>query len=82
MDRIEILKSQYLVWRRDPVTKALVQDLLHEREMLKESWAQGHLVGDEQIAALGRCKGFQSAIDTVLDLEVVDDTKEESEKDV
>lgn len=79
MDRIEVYKSEYLDWRRSKVTKALVQDILHKREALKEGWAEGHLEKEE--TDKGRCQGMKDIIDYIVDgFEVVDDQQPEEKE--
>lgn len=46
--REPILKQDYVHWRHDPVTQALIHDLTAIREEYKEEWAQGKFQGEIQ----------------------------------
>lgn len=42
----EIRKSDWVQWKNDRVTRALVADLIEKRELLKEGFAEDEMGGD------------------------------------
>ena len=73
-------KSDYVDWRRNQVTKFLVQELFNKREMLKEGIAEGKTSSlDELHQNIGRTQAIKDIIDYIIsDFETLDDPQEET----
>ncbi len=72
----EILKSDWIQWKANPVTKALAEAYFERREWIKEQIAQG--IKDETY--LGQCMALKDAIDYIIsDFEVIDEEKKDGD---
>lgn len=83
MERPDIYKSLWQEWKRSPVTKAFIYDLMSKREELKEGLADGACSEEkEEQRIVGRAMALKDAISYAIeDFIVVDDTQEEQKED-
>lgn len=73
-------KEDYLQWRSNHVTKALVRALLNKRTFLLEGIAEGHVSKEDLYEYIGRTQGIRDAIDYVIsDFECIDTKPMETE---
>ena len=73
-------KEDYLQWRSSPVTKFYLQQLMNKREEGKEDWAEGRLIGDAGLLAVGKAQGIQDCVDyAISDFEYLETQKEDTE---
>lgn len=74
--------SQWLEWKRHPVTKELLQALSEFRSGKLEAIAHGHANGLEEIyLEIGRAQGIEDALHYLVEdvkNEIIDDTEVEN----
>lgn len=79
MNRPAILKQDWHTWKQDPITKALVYDLVARREMHKDGWVNGRYENKkETYIALGRGQEVIDLLEYILhSFQVVEDNSQE-----
>jgi len=78
---MELFLSQWLEWKRHPVTKELLQALADNRKGRLEEIAHGHANGLEEIyLEIGRVQGIEDALHFLAEdvrKDIIDDTEDE-----
>ena len=65
---MNVFLSQWLEWKRHPVTKELIQALVANRVARLEEIAHGHANGLEEIyLEIGRVQGIEDALHFLVD---------------
>lgn len=58
----QVAKEEFVSWKNDPVTKAVLDTIKLERESAKEMIVQGRFKGDELQQVIGFCVGLYNII--------------------
>lgn len=58
----EVAKDEFVAWKNDPVTKAVMETIKQEREAAKEMIVNGRFKGDELQQVIGFCVGLYNVI--------------------
>lgn len=77
-----VLKSEWVDWKANPVTKFYLKQIFERRELYKEDLAEGQAGStQERDLAIGRCQGIKDCLDYAINsFEYVED-EEEKQKD-
>ena len=80
---MNVFLSQWIDWKRHPVTKELIQALVANRVDRLEEMAHGHANGLEEIyIEIGRLQGIEDAIHFLVEdvrKDIIDDTEVQDE---